>query len=282
MKRFENQVILITGGAGGLGRALVERFVAEGASVVVLDRAKAKLDTLAAEFAASVVTVEGDVTRLADNRRAVAVAVECFGKLDTFIANAGVFDFGIALVDLPDDQIDAAFDEVFGINVKGYLLGAKAALPELVRSRGSLIFTLSAASAHAACGGPLYTASKHAGVGLVRELAYELAPHVRVNGVAPGAHRTTLAGPRALGLHLRSVAEMLPPDHVAAQFEPMGRFAEAHEHVGPYLMLASREDGRTLTGEVLYANGGVSIRGIVQPAGGQGLAARFDTKRTDA
>src|SRR5262249_14008329 len=161
----------VTGGASGLGRAIVERFAAEGAVVVVLDRDAAKLASFGDAHGGRGIAVRGDVTRLADHPRAGATALERFGRLGPLLADAGIFDFGMPLVDLPDDTIDDAFDELFAINVKGYLLAAKAALPALVESRGSIVLTLSSAATHAGCGGPLYTASKHAAVGLVRELA---------------------------------------------------------------------------------------------------------------
>ena len=82
---------------------------------------------------------------------------------------------------------------MFGVNVKGYLLGAKAAYRELAKTRGSIIFTVSNAGFYPCGGGPLYTASKHAVVGLIRQLAYELAPSVRVNAVAPGLVRTAFS-----------------------------------------------------------------------------------------
>jgi NAD(P)-dependent dehydrogenase (short-subunit alcohol dehydrogenase family) len=81
--------------------------------------------------------------------------------------------------------------------VKGYLLAAGAAWPELVRTEGSIVMTLSNASFYVNGGGPVYTAAKHAAVGLVRELTYELRPRVRVNGVAPGRMNTDLRGPQA-------------------------------------------------------------------------------------
>ena len=143
--------------------------------------------------------VQGDVTQLEDNEEAVAETVRAFGKLDTFIGNAGIFDFFTNLPNLPKDKLDQTFDQVFGVNVKGPLYGAKAALPELLKTQENIIFTVSNAAFYPAGGGPLYTTSKHAVLGFVRELAYELAPKIRVNGVAPGGTLTNLSGPTALG-----------------------------------------------------------------------------------
>ena len=196
MGALDGQAVLVTGGASGLGRAIVDRFLADGAQVAVLDRAADRL----ADLAGRIEVIAGDVRSIADNQRAVDACVARFGKLDCAIGNAGIWDYSVSLDALPAERIDAAFDEVFHVNVKGYLNLAKAALPALVRSSGALIFTVSNAGFDPAGGGPLYTASKHAVVGLIRQLAYEFAPAVRVNGVAPGPIDTDLRGPAALGL----------------------------------------------------------------------------------
>ena len=274
MAWLEGQSALVTGGASGLGLAIVERFLAEGANVTVLDRNAEALERLTARLG-SIEAVAGDVRVLADNRRAVDAAVARFGKLDTLVANAGIWDFNVPLVDLPDDRIDAAFDEIFGILVKGYLLGAKAALPALVRARGSIVFTLSNAAYYPGGGGPLYTAAKHAGVGLVRELAYELAPHVRVNAVAPGLIPSDLRGARALGQDQQSVAATFPAP--GSPFgAPLARVPHAEEYAGSYVLLASANDARTITGVVINADSGLGVRGLRAPRGGDDLSTRFD------
>ena len=187
---LEGDVALITGAGSGLGRALVDRFVAEGARVLAFDRAADRLAAAESANPGSVVGVAGDVTVAGDNERAVARALDQFGQLDTFIGNAGMFDYGASLVDTPIEALDHAFDELFALNVKACLLGVKAAVPALMESGGSVLLTASMGSTHAGVGGVVYTASKHAVVGLVRQMAYELAPRVRVNGVAPGFMRT--------------------------------------------------------------------------------------------
>ena len=108
-------------------------------------------------------------------QRAVARAIERFGKLDCAIGNAGIWDYSLSLDAIPDERVDAAFDEMFHINVKGYLLLAKAALPSLAASGGSIIYTVSNAGFDPAGGGPLYTAAKHAVVGMSRTAAVDYA-----------------------------------------------------------------------------------------------------------
>ena len=177
MKRLQAQRVLITGGASGLGLAVVERFLAEGAQVLVVDRDEDRLSRLE-----GVKTYCGDVRRMDDMQEAVTSTVGAFGGLDCVIGNAGIWDYSKRLDDTDAGQLEDAFDELFRVNVLGYITLAKAAIPDLVRARGSMVFTVSNAGYDAGGGGGLYTASKHAVVGLIKQLAHELAPAVRVNG----------------------------------------------------------------------------------------------------
>jgi len=267
---LENKVALVTGGASGLGRAIVERFIDEGANVTILDRARERSAEMAARFPDRIAAVVGDVTVPADNHRAVAEAVRRFGRLDCLVGNAGIWDFNISLADLPEDRMSEAFDELFGVNVKGYMLGAKAAYRELAKTRGSIIFTVSNAGFYPCGGGPLYTASKHAVVGLIRQLAYELAPKIRVNGVAPGAIPTDLRGPASLAMAERSIAEV-PLKEMVERGLPLGRLPQPRDYTGSYVLLASGENSSTATGGVIICEGGIGIRGFVSAAGGGNL-----------
>jgi 2,3-dihydroxy-2,3-dihydrophenylpropionate dehydrogenase len=266
--RFAGQAVYLTGGGSGLGRALVARFVAEGARVSVLDRSAEKNRVLAEIYGSAVVTTDGDVRDLAAHTAAVAKAVAHFGGLDVYIANAAIWDGNVSLLDLPVERVDAAFDEVFGINVKGALLGAKAAAPALVERQGAMIFTLSIAALRAGGGGPLYTSSKTAGIGLVRELAYELAPFVRVNGVCPAGMATDLRGPESLALGDTPLMANVDPDMMRSAY-PLDFFPVPDDYVGPYLFLASRDSAVT-TGTLIEADLGMSARGIRKVAGRAG------------
>lgn len=162
-------------------------------------------------------------------------------------------------------------------NVKGYLLLAKAALEALVQSRGSMIFTLSNAGFYPDGGGPLYTASKRAVVGLVRQLAFELAPYVRVNGVAPGGISIDLRGPNSLDMGARSIASIdlakTAPDRV-----PIGHLPTARDYAAAYILFASRTENIPATGSILNYDGGFGIRGLRQTVGGRDLAERIAAK----
>ncbi|HEY1971945.1 MAG TPA: 3-(cis-5,6-dihydroxycyclohexa-1,3-dien-1-yl)propanoate dehydrogenase [Pseudonocardia sp.] len=257
---LDGQVALVTGGGSGLGRAVVERFVAEGARVGVLELNPGKAKELTEALGGSVAVTEGSATSWADNTRAVTDTVAAFGRLDTFVGNAGLWDFGTSLEALPGEALPAAFGQLFELNVLGYLLGAKAAIEPLRDSRGSMIFTGSNASFYPAGGGPLYTASKHAVIGLVRQLAYELAPEIRVNGVAPGGMPTDLRGPAALGL-ADTPFNSLPVDRLVSRLGPLERPIAAAEYTGTYVLLASRVEGATTTGSMHNCDGGLGVRG---------------------
>jgi len=257
---LDGQVALVTGGGSGIGRAIVARFVAEGARVGVLDRVAARSAALKAEFGDAVVALAGDVTRLHDNRRGVADTVAAFGKLDIFIGNAGVFDNFQKLADLPDDRLGPAFDELFGVNVKGLFFGAKAALPELKKTRGTMIFTASGAGFASMGGGALYTASKHAVVGLVRQLAVELGPEIRVNAVAPGGSMTDLRGLAALAQDNRSHFQNPGAEERIRSGNPLGIAIEPSDLAAAFLFLASRENARSITGTVLGVDAGSLLR----------------------
>jgi 2,3-dihydroxy-2,3-dihydrophenylpropionate dehydrogenase/cis-2,3-dihydrobiphenyl-2,3-diol dehydrogenase len=257
---LEHHTVLVTGAGSGLGRAVVERFVDEGANVGVLEIDPRKAAALTDTFGGRVRSTVGDATDLAANERAVAATVDAFGSLDVFIGNAGLWDYNLSLEALPAEQIDAAFDQIFRLNVKAYLLGAKAAVGELRKTGGSMIFTVSNAGYWPGGGGPLYVASKHAVMGLVKQLAYELAPAVRVNGVAPGAMPTDLRGPAALGLDTTSFSS-LPVDRIAESFTALARPIDPADYTGHYVLLASRENSRTVTGSVHNCDGGIGVRG---------------------
>jgi cis-3,4-dihydrophenanthrene-3,4-diol dehydrogenase len=268
---LEGRRALVTGGASGIGRAVVERFVQEGATVAVLDASEEHLGALRKDLP-GVVTIVGDVSSLEDNERAVQAMVAANGGLDTFVGNAGIFDYFAPVATTPGALLAGSFDEIFAVNVKGYLLGVKASLPALLDSSSpSVVFTLSNGAFLPAGGGAIYTASKHAAVGLIRQLAYELAPRVRVNGVAPGGTLTDLRGARSLGqadTALNDVPNF--PDLVRAT-NPLGIVQQPADHTGSYVLLASPENAAAITGAIINSDGGMQVRGLAQVAGGTDL-----------
>jgi NAD(P)-dependent dehydrogenase (short-subunit alcohol dehydrogenase family) len=257
---LDGEVALVTGGGSGIGRAVVERYVAEGARVMVMDRAAGRAEELKAQFGDKVAAIGGDVSRLDDNKRAVAETVAAFGRLDIFVGNAGVLDGFLRLADLPEDRLAAACDELFAINVKGCILGAKAALAELDKNKGCMIFTASGAGFTSAGGGVIYTASKHAVVGIVRQLAVELGPNIRVNGVAPGGTMTDLRSVAALSLEDRSQFAIPGTRERIAAGNPLQLAMDPADLAGAYVFLASRANARGITGSVVSVDAGSTLR----------------------
>lgn len=273
--RLKDEVAVVTGGAAGLGRAIVDRFVKEGARVAVLDKSADRLAELEAQHGDSVAVFAGDARSFADNKALAKLCVKRFGRIDCLIPNAGIWDYGTSLVDLPEDRIDEAFDEMFHINVKGYMLAAKACLPELVKSRGAIVFTASNAAFYPDGGGPLYTATKHAVLGLVRQLSFELAPYVRVNAVAPGGVGSSdLRGPKALDMDQTSITS-IPLGDILKDVLPLGEMADAKDYAGAYVFFATRSDCSPATGAALNFDGGLGARGIFQSSGGKELPAKL-------
>ena len=126
-------------------------------------------------------------------------------------------------------------------------------------------------------GGPLYTASKHALVGLIRQLAHELAPRVRVNGVAPGAIPTELRGPASLGLG-DSKLSALPVADIVKRSLPIPDLVQPDGYAAYYVLLASAENARNTTGTIINCDGGFNVRGLSSPSGGAGLLQRFQER----
>jgi len=273
MQRFNDKAAIITGAGSGIGKAYAERFASEGARVAVVDINAERAQAVATELGAGAIALQADITRMADNQRMVAEAVQAFGKLDIFVGNAGVFDGFLGLPQIDEDKLDALFDRVFAINVKGYIFGAKAAFPELLKTQGCMIFTASTAGFYTNQGGLIYTAAKHAVVGLIRELAFELAPKVRVNGVAPGGTFTDLRNAIVLGQEFgdtRSLFDMPGLDEFITSSTPLRKINLPSNHAALASFLAS-EDASGITGVILHSDGGYGIRGTATAAGGDAL-----------
>jgi NAD(P)-dependent dehydrogenase (short-subunit alcohol dehydrogenase family) len=279
MGQLEGEVALITGGGSGIGRAVVERYVEEGARLGVVDIVQERLDELSAKHGNRITCILGDVTTVEGNRRAVAQTVAAFGKIDVFVANAGLGDAFRELVDIPEEDVEKTYDEIFGLNVKAVIIGARVVLPELLKTEGSIIVTLSNSSFYPDGGGVMYIGSKHAALGVVRQLAHEFAPYVRVNGVSPGATKTDIRMPASFGLdergqRIRTHTHPSNSDREVERCTPLRMHAWPEEHAGAYVLCASRRDGRAMTGSVVNTEAGLGIRGLRRVRGGDDLKQR--------
>jgi len=250
MDRLNGKVAVITGGAGGIGRATAALFVAEGANVLLVDFAEKALADAVSEIGSNQVSsFVADVTSAADNAAMVACAEERYGGLDIFLANAGIEGDVAPLIDYDE----ARFDQVMNVNVKGVFLGLQSAIPALHRrGGGSIVITSSIAGVRGAPGIAAYSTSKHAVIGLMRSAAKECAPlNIRVNTVNPSPVETQMM--RRLEQGIGEDVEQVKLS--VAQNIPMGRYAEPEDIARAMLYLAS-DDSAWVTGSVNMTDGG--------------------------
>lgn len=253
--RLQDRVAVITGGASGMGKATVLRFLHEGAKVVIADfNAATGAATLAeAEglgYGANARFISTDVARETDVEAMVHCAVDAFGGLDIIFNNAGV---GGAIGPLTETT-EADWDYTFGVLVRGVFLGIKHAA-RVMRAQGrggSIINTASIAGLSGDAGPLAYSAAKAAVINLTMGAAVELAPdRIRVNAICPGFIATPLA---AVGG---------PMDELQARFEkaqPWPEYGSGEHIAGTALFLAS-DDSRFVTGEKIVVDGGLTAAG---------------------
>jgi NAD(P)-dependent dehydrogenase (short-subunit alcohol dehydrogenase family) len=256
---LEGRRALIVGAGSGIGRAVLDAFRDEGAKVAALERDSGKCERLRRALPAAPV-VEGDAVTRDANERAVAAAVDAFGGLDSLVNCVGVFDFYKGIGDIDADALLPAFDEMFRTNVLSHLQSVKAALPALRGGTGSsIVLCESTSSYHPGRGGVLYVSSKFAVRGLVATLAHELAPQIRVNGVAPGGTlNTDLRGLASLGLDGVRLDDT--PDRVTelAARTPLNVALTGADHAWSFVFLAS-DRSRGITGETVHPDGGFGL-----------------------
>ena len=186
-----SKVAVVTGAASGIGRAVAEHFVAQGAAVLVTDIRDEEGTALAEELGESCRYVHADVTSEADIAGAISTAVSSFGRLDVMVNNAGAQGDPSTMIDADPD----GFDRTLTLLTRSVLLGHKYAARQFVaqQSPGSIVSTASAAAIQGGWSTTGYTAAKHAVVGLVRQAAAELGPlGIRSNAIAPGIIMTPI------------------------------------------------------------------------------------------
>ena len=171
----DDRVVLITGGAGGMGRAIAARFLEAGARVAASDLNPQNLE-------AGVFGIAADVTKVADCERMVKETVAKFGRLDVLVAGAGIWTEGPA-----DEATEAEYDKVMDVNLKGLFFTNRYAIPELEKTGGIILNIASDAGLVGNAGAAIYCASKGGVVLLTKSLAVELAPRgIRAVAICPG------------------------------------------------------------------------------------------------
>ncbi|MCJ1962692.1 SDR family NAD(P)-dependent oxidoreductase [Novosphingobium mangrovi (ex Hu et al. 2023)] len=245
MQRFTDKTVIVTGASSGIGAAAARRFASEGANVVLNARSQEDLEALGADLdPARTLCVAGDIAQIGFPDDLVARTVAKFGGLDVLYANAGVATSG-PFGEASDEDIDRVID----INVKGSLRCARAAYPELKKSKGAIVFTSSASGIGGDYNMVIYTASKGAVTQMTRSMALEWGQDgIRVNAVCPSMTRTKMAG---------DLMENPAIQEAFYQRAAIKRFGEPEDVADVVAFLAS-DDARFVTGVNLPVDGGVS------------------------
>jgi 3-oxoacyl-[acyl-carrier protein] reductase len=239
---------VVTGGANGIGRAIAERLLCEGASVVLADLEAEAVSETASELASlgPVDRVVADVARRDDVRAAVERCVKAFGRLDVMAANAGTADV-VPLVEIED----AAWRRMLDVNLTGAFHSVQEAARVMIpQGSGAVVFTASTNSFWVEANTAHYSATKAGIIGLMKTAALDLAPRgIRVNAVSPGVVDTRLAS-----FLIQDPAE--GPEFLKRV--PLGRYAEPSDVASAVVFLASA-DAAYITGENLVVDGGITI-----------------------
>jgi NAD(P)-dependent dehydrogenase (short-subunit alcohol dehydrogenase family) len=251
MERLKNKTAIITGGAGGIGKAAAKLFANEGANVMLVDLNEEDLQKAVEEIGTpNIKYVVADVSKNDEVVNFVKKTKESFGEIDVFFNNAGIEGKVKPITEYPLE----VFQKVMDVNVKGVWLGLKHVIPAM-RNNGSIIITSSVAGMQGTANVSPYVASKHAIVGIMRCAALECAPrNIRVNTINPSPVDNRM---------MRSLEEGFDPknkEEAKKQFEkmiPLGRYAKSEEIARVALFLASAESN-FVTGAVLPVDGGMT------------------------
>src|SRR6202795_710088 len=253
MARLSGKSAVVTGGASGIGKAMAQLFLEEGAQVVIADINGALLERTVKELSGfgPVSSIVADVRAMADAGRIVQQAVDKHGGLDILVCNAGITSV------MPIEQLgEEEWDRVLATNVKGMFTMVKQAVPHMIRRGGGKIVTLGSEMGIVAVPeSPAYNASKGAVIMFTKSIALDLIRHnIRVNSLCPGITRTPLLQ--------AEIDNSLDPAKTAAEqasWAPMQRVADPREIAKGALFLAS-DDSSFATGSCLVLDGGFTAK----------------------
>ena len=191
--RLKDKSIVVTGASSGMGKAIVERFVKEGAFVVAVARRKERLDALKESLAqekGQVLVFQGDVSKKEDNEKMIELAVQHFGKLDVLVNNAGIMDDMSGIRDATDEK----YEQVMKVNVYGPMCAMRKAVSVFKEQGHGNIINVASVGGMRTAAGAIYCASKAALLAMTRNTAFMYIPdHIRCNAIAPGGIQTEIA-----------------------------------------------------------------------------------------
>jgi 3-oxoacyl-[acyl-carrier protein] reductase len=254
--RFKDKVAIVTGGANGIGRSVVEQFAKEGARVAIWDLADEAGEALAAEINGRnevALYRHVDVTQSDDVDAAVEDLVGEWGKIDILINNAGILRDG-QLAKVKDGELqkrmsDEMFDMVINVNLRGVFICTRAVSPQMIKQKGGVILNASSVvGLYGNFGQSNYVATKAGVIGMTKVWARELGRYgVRVNAIAPGFIATEMV--------------MAMPEKILdgmKQHTPLGRLGEPQDIADAYAFLAS-DQASFISGTVLSVDGGIVV-----------------------
>jgi NAD(P)-dependent dehydrogenase (short-subunit alcohol dehydrogenase family) len=259
MGEFDGRVALVTGGALGIGRGIVEGFAREGAGVAVADIDRDAAEALAGAIAGRegrAVAVVGDVSLAADAERMVGEAVAALGRLDVLVNNAGIqpIDWYFNVEDTPEE----VWDRITGVNLKGTFLMSKHAIPRIREAGGGAVVNIASVQGLQSMPKvPSYAASKGGVLSLTRNMALDYAREgIRVNAVCPGTIDSEMVrnAARAEGGDIEANLRRY------GAFHPIGRIGLPEDVAEAVLFLASAR-ASFITGEHLCVDGGFMAQG---------------------
>lgn len=255
MRRFENQVALITGGGSGFGRATALAFAKEGAHVVVSGRTQSTLDEtvrLVLETGGQALAINGDVSIAHDVNHMADATAQFFGRIDYLINSAGILGQGRRLCDLDED----AYDRVFAVDAKGVWLCMKYVIPYMLRNGGGAIVNISSNQGLFANRNNFeYVGAKHAVVGMTKAAAMDYGRQgIRVNGICPAAHDTAMTIAYKAGMPAAQWEA-----RVDAMYPATGRIGVVREVTDVILFLCSPA-ASNIHGVSIPVDGGFSIQ----------------------
>jgi NAD(P)-dependent dehydrogenase (short-subunit alcohol dehydrogenase family) len=269
MGEFDGRVALITGGAKGIGRGVVEAFVREGAGVGVADIDRSAAEALVAIIGASggrAVAAVGDVSVAADAERIVRETVTALGRLDILVNNAGIqpMEWYFRVEDTPEE----VWDRILGVNLKGTFLMSKYAIPRIREAGGGAVVNMASVQGLQSMPRvPSYAASKGGMLSLTRNMALDYAREgIRVNAICPGTIDSEMvrASARAEGGDIEANLRRY------GSYHPVGRLGVPEEVAQAVLFLAGPR-ASFITGEYLCVDGGFMAQGAwATSAGGAG------------
>ncbi|NLY37142.1 MAG: SDR family NAD(P)-dependent oxidoreductase [Tissierellia bacterium] len=247
--RLENKIVILTGASSGIGYSVAKRFAEEGATVIAMARRAEKLEELkesSLNLTGKIIPMQGDVISQEDIDRVVNHTLEEFGRIDVLINNAGVIDNYQSAANVEDET----WQRVLDVNVTGVMRMSRAVLPSMVEKKtGVIINTTSVGGFNGMRGGLAYVASKHAVVGMTKNIGYTYHKDgIRCVGVAPGSYATEIGG------HA-TAPDMKTLDILMAGFSLFPEVGNPDELAYLYAFLAS-DEAKFINGTVVLSDGG--------------------------